>query len=48
LIFLAGFIFKSGSNKSFQVLGQMQVLVNAFGIISDPKAVCVTDDDFDS
>jgi len=48
LIFLAGFIFKSGSNISFlQVQGQLQALMNYVRIISNPRAVYVTDEDFD-
>jgi len=45
---VAGFILKSGSNISFlQVQGQLQALMNYFRVISNPRAVFVTDEDFD-
>jgi len=45
---IAGFIVKSGSNISFlQVQGQLQALMNYFRVISNPRAVFVTDEDFE-
>lgn len=44
----AGFILKSGVNISFlQVQGQLQALMNYFRVVSNPRAVFVTDEDFD-
>lgn len=44
----AGFIIKAGGNISFlQVQGQLQALMNYFRVLSNPRAVFVTDDDFD-
>jgi len=45
---VAGFILKSGSSISFlQVQGQLQALMNYFRVVSNPKAVFATDEDFD-
>jgi NAD(P)H-dependent FMN reductase len=45
---IAGFIIKSGSNISFlQVQGQLTALMAYFRVISNPRAVFVTDEDFD-
>jgi NAD(P)H-dependent FMN reductase len=45
---VAGFILKSGSNISFlQVQGQLTALMSYFRVISNPRAVFVTDEDFD-
>ena len=44
----AGFIIKAGGNISFlQVQGQLQALMNYFRVLSNPREVFVTDDDFD-
>ena len=45
---VAGFILKSGSNISFlQVQGQLTALMSYFRVISNPRSVFVTDEDFD-
>ena len=45
---VAGYILKSGSTKSFlQVQSQLVALMNYFRVISNPRAVYATDDDFD-
>jgi NAD(P)H-dependent FMN reductase len=44
---VAGFVLKSGTNISFlQVQGQLQALMNYFRVISNPRAVFATDEDF--
>jgi|YelNatPaOPRAMG01_1025707.scaffolds.fasta_scaffold72841_1 NAD(P)H-dependent FMN reductase len=44
----AGFILKAGGNISFlQVQGQLQAMMNYFRVVSNPRSVFVTDDDFD-
>lgn len=45
---IAGFIIKSGGNISFlQVQGQLHALMNYFRVISSPRAVFATDENFD-
>ena len=45
---VAGFILKAGRNVSFlQVHGQLQAMMNYFRIISNPRAVYATNEDFD-
>jgi len=45
---VAGFVLKSGGSISFlQVQGQLQALMNYFRVVSNPRAVFVTDEDFD-
>ena len=45
---VAGFIIKSNSNISFlQVQGQLTALMTYFRVISNPRSVFVTDEDFD-
>lgn len=44
----AGFIIKAGSNISFlQVHGQLQGLMNYFRVVSNPRSVHATDEDFE-
>ncbi|MCQ5376711.1 MAG: NAD(P)H-dependent oxidoreductase [Candidatus Methanomethylicia archaeon] len=44
----AGFIIKAGSNISFlQVHGQLQDLMNYFRVVSNPRSVHATDEDFE-
>jgi NAD(P)H-dependent FMN reductase len=45
---VAGFILKSSGNISFlQVQGQLQAMMNYFRVVSNPRAVYSTDDDFE-
>ncbi|MCX8142613.1 MAG: NAD(P)H-dependent oxidoreductase, partial [Candidatus Nezhaarchaeota archaeon] len=44
----AGFILKASGSISFlQVQGQLQSLMNYFRVVSNPRSVFVTDEDFD-
>jgi NAD(P)H-dependent FMN reductase len=44
----AGFIIMSGGTISYlQVQGQLQALMNYFRVISNPRSVFVSTDDFD-
>ena len=44
----AGFIIKSGNPGSFQqVRGHLVALTNYFNVVSNPRAVFASDDDFD-